>query len=66
MSQKWKITFSFNVGPIPKGQVIYVTTESNTRRPTEAEIKDALRSIGIETDKPWTGIGSSYIVDYGH
>jgi len=65
MSQRWKITFVFKVGPVPKDQVIYVTTDSNSKRPTEEEIKDALRVIGIETDKPWTGISGSYKVDFG-
>lgn len=66
MSQRWKITFVFNVGPVPKDQVIYVTTDSISKRPTEEQIKDALRVIGIETDKPWTGIAGSYKVDYGN
>ena len=65
MSQRWKITFSFDVGPVPKGQVVYVTTESVTKRPTEKEVRDALRSIGMETEKPWHGIGSNYLVDHG-
>ena len=56
MSQKWKITFSYAAGPIPKGQTVFVTTESVSKRPTEEDIKEALRSDGIETDKQWTGI----------
>jgi len=63
MSHKWKITFSFAAGPIPKGQTVYVTTENVSTRPTEEEIKEALRSSGIETDNPWTGIGGTYRVD---
>jgi hypothetical protein len=66
MSQKWKITFSYAAGPIPKGQTVFVTTENVSTRPTEADIKEALRSVGIETDKPWTGIGGTYKVDYGN
>jgi hypothetical protein len=65
MSQKWKITFNYAAGPIPKGQTVFVTTENVTKRPTEAEIKESLRSVGIETDKPWTGISGTYVVDYG-
>lgn len=65
MSQKWKITFTYSTGPVPKGQVVYVTTESNVRRPTEDEIRDSLRAVGIETDRPWTGIAGSYRVDFG-
>jgi len=63
---KLKITFSYAAGPIPKGQTVFLTIENVSTRLTEADIKKALRSDGIETDKPWTGIGGTYRVKYGN
>lgn len=66
MAQNWKVTFVYPAGPVPKGQVVFVTTSGAGERPSEVEIKNALRAVGIETDSPWTGIGGTYQIDYGN